>query len=61
VKGCGEAGAIALFPAVVNAITDAVGVAALDGPASAFRVWQAMRQIVAQTTPHFSDPASGPP
>jgi aerobic carbon-monoxide dehydrogenase large subunit len=45
VKGCGEAGAIALFPAVVNAIADAVTVAALDGPASAFRVWQAMRQI----------------
>jgi carbon-monoxide dehydrogenase large subunit len=44
VKGCGEAGAIALFPAVVNAIADAVGVAALDGPASAFRVWRAMRR-----------------
>ena len=43
VKGCGEAGAIALFPAVANAIADAVGVSALDGPASAFRVWQAMR------------------
>jgi carbon-monoxide dehydrogenase large subunit len=35
VKGCGEAGAIALFPAV--------GVTSLDGPASPFRVWQAMR------------------
>ncbi|HBK04730.1 MAG TPA: carbon monoxide dehydrogenase [Acetobacteraceae bacterium] len=42
VKGCGEAGAIALFPAIANAIADAVGVTALDGPASAFRVWQAM-------------------
>ncbi len=42
VKGCGEAGAIALFPAIANAIADAVGAAALDGPASAFRVWQAM-------------------
>ncbi len=44
VKGCGEAGAIALFPAVVNAIADAVGVAAFDGPASPFRVWRAMRR-----------------
>jgi aerobic carbon-monoxide dehydrogenase large subunit len=43
VKGCGEAGAIALFPAVANAIADAVGVTALDGPASAYRVWRAMR------------------
>jgi carbon-monoxide dehydrogenase large subunit len=44
VKGCGEAGAIALFPAVANAIADAVAITALDGPASAFRVWRAMRQ-----------------
>ena len=42
VKGCGEAGTIALFPAVANAIADAVGATALDGPASAFRMWQAM-------------------
>jgi aerobic carbon-monoxide dehydrogenase large subunit len=45
VKGCGEAGAIALFPAIANAIADAVGVTALDGPASAFRVWRAMRRM----------------
>jgi carbon-monoxide dehydrogenase large subunit len=44
VKGCGEAGAIALFPAVANAIADAVGVTSLDGPASAFRIWRAMRR-----------------
>jgi aerobic carbon-monoxide dehydrogenase large subunit len=43
VKGCGEAGAIAVFPAIANAIADAVGVATLQGPASAFHVWQAMR------------------
>jgi aerobic carbon-monoxide dehydrogenase large subunit len=43
VKGCGEAGAIALFPAIANAIADAVGVTALGGPASAYRVWQSMR------------------
>ncbi len=45
VKGCGEAGAIALFPAIGNAIADAVGVATLDGPATGSRVWQAMRRI----------------
>jgi carbon-monoxide dehydrogenase large subunit len=43
VKGCGEAGAIALFPAIANAIADAVGVATLNGPASASRVWHAMQ------------------
>jgi carbon-monoxide dehydrogenase large subunit len=43
VKGCGEAGAIALFPAVANAIADAVAVTSLEGPASAFRVWQAIK------------------
>jgi carbon-monoxide dehydrogenase large subunit len=43
VKGCGEAGAIALFPAISNAIADAVGVTQMQGPASGFRVWQAMR------------------
>ena len=42
VKGCGEAGAIALFPAIANAIADAVGVTTLHGPASASRVWHAM-------------------
>jgi carbon-monoxide dehydrogenase large subunit len=43
VKGCGEAGAIALFPAIANAIADAIGVASRDGPATPFRIWQAMR------------------
>ena len=45
VKGCGEAGAIALFPAIGNAVLDALapfGVATLDGPATPYRVWQAM-------------------
>ena len=45
VKGCGEAGAVALFPAIGNAIADAVGATNLNGPASAFRVWQAMRTV----------------
>ncbi|MFO1023864.1 MAG: xanthine dehydrogenase family protein molybdopterin-binding subunit [Acetobacteraceae bacterium] len=44
VKGCGEAGAVGLFPAIANAVADAVGVTRLDGPASPFRVWQAMRR-----------------
>jgi carbon-monoxide dehydrogenase large subunit len=44
VKGCGEAGAIALFPAVANAIADAVGVSVPSGPASPFNVWQAMQE-----------------
>jgi aerobic carbon-monoxide dehydrogenase large subunit len=43
VKGCGEAGAIAAFPALANAIDDALGVTDLAGPAIAERIWRAMR------------------
>jgi aerobic carbon-monoxide dehydrogenase large subunit len=46
VKGCGEAGAVAMLPAVHNAIVDALapcGVTHFDGPATPLRVWQAMR------------------
>ncbi len=46
VKGCGEAGAVGAFPAVANAILDALtpfGVTVLDGPATPLRIWQAMR------------------
>ena len=46
VKGCGEAGAIAAFPAIANAILDALaplGVKGFDGPASPARIWQAMQ------------------
>jgi carbon-monoxide dehydrogenase large subunit len=45
VKGCGEAGAVAAFPAITNAILDALaplGVTAFDGPATPARIWQAM-------------------
>ncbi|WIM10548.1 xanthine dehydrogenase family protein molybdopterin-binding subunit [Enhydrobacter sp.] len=45
VKGCGEAGAIAAFPAIVNAVLDALrplGVTHFDGPATPLRVWQAI-------------------
>jgi aerobic carbon-monoxide dehydrogenase large subunit len=41
-KGCGEAGAIAAPAAVMNAITDALGVRDLPMPASPHRVWSAI-------------------
>jgi carbon-monoxide dehydrogenase large subunit len=40
VKGCGEAGAIAAPAAMINAITDALGVQQLDMPATAEKVWR---------------------
>ena len=52
VKGCGEAGAIAAFPAIANAIVDALaplGVAGFDGPATPERVWRAIRRGAANT------------
>ena len=45
VKGCGEAGAIAAFPAIANAILDALaplGVTSFEGPATPAHIWQAM-------------------
>jgi len=48
VKGCGEAGAIAAFPAIANAILDALaplGIKAFDGPASPAHIWQAMQGV----------------
>ncbi len=47
VKGCGEAGAIAGYPAVTNAILDALaplGVTRFEGAASPFRIWRAIRE-----------------
>ncbi len=41
VKGCGEAGAIASPPAVINAVTDACGVSNIDMPATPEKVWRA--------------------
>jgi aerobic carbon-monoxide dehydrogenase large subunit len=41
-KGCGEAGAIASPPAVINAITDALGVRDIKMPATPARVWAAL-------------------
>ena len=43
VKGCGEAGAIGAPAAVMNAITDALGVKDLPMPATAETVWKAIQ------------------
>ncbi|MEO5322632.1 xanthine dehydrogenase family protein molybdopterin-binding subunit [Mesorhizobium sp. CC13] len=43
IKGCGEAGAIGSPPAVINAITDALGHDNLNMPATPGRVWAALR------------------
>lgn len=43
IKGCGEAGAIGSPPAVINAITDAIGTNDLNMPASPQNVWAALR------------------
>jgi carbon-monoxide dehydrogenase large subunit len=44
IKGCGEAGAIAAPPAVINAITDALGTEDLAMPATAPAVWAAIQK-----------------
>jgi carbon-monoxide dehydrogenase large subunit len=44
IKGCGEAGAIAAPAALMNAITDELGVKDLPMPASPQTVWRAIRQ-----------------
>ncbi len=41
VKGCGEAGAIASPPALMNAITDALGIMHMEMPATPEKVWRA--------------------
>ena len=43
VKGCGEAGAIAAPAALINAITDAIGVEHIDMPATPEKVWRAIQ------------------
>jgi carbon-monoxide dehydrogenase large subunit len=43
-KGCGEAGAIGSPPALINAITDAIGNNDLSMPATPQKVWQALRK-----------------
>ncbi|PLP60867.1 carbon monoxide dehydrogenase [Mesorhizobium loti] len=44
IKGCGEAGAIGSPPAVINALTDALGIADFTMPASPSRVWAAAQK-----------------
>ena len=46
VKGCGEAGAIGSTAAVMNAVTDALGVPSVAMPATPETVWRAMRNGV---------------
>jgi len=43
VKGCGEAGAIGSPPAIINAITDAIGTNELSMPATPQKVWMALQ------------------
>ncbi|WP_311030227.1 xanthine dehydrogenase family protein molybdopterin-binding subunit [Mesorhizobium koreense] len=42
-KGCGEAGAIGSPPAVINAITDAIGDNEMTMPATPLKVWSALK------------------
>ena len=44
VKGCGEAGAIGAPVALINALTDAMGVRDLEMPATPQRIWRALQQ-----------------
>jgi len=44
-KGCGEAGAIAAPPAVINAITDALQIRDFAMPATPERVWRAANAV----------------
>jgi carbon-monoxide dehydrogenase large subunit len=48
-KGCGEAGAIGSPPAVINAITDAIGNNNLAMPATPSAVWAALQEVSAKT------------
>ena len=43
IKGCGEAGAIGSPPALINAITDAIGNNKLNMPATPLAVWTALQ------------------
>ncbi len=43
IKGCGEAGAIGSPPAVINAITDAIGNNDISMPATSAKVWAAIQ------------------
>jgi aerobic carbon-monoxide dehydrogenase large subunit len=51
IKGCGEAGAIASPPAVINAITNAIGTEDIAMPATPQAVWAALQKS-GRTLPH---------
>jgi carbon-monoxide dehydrogenase large subunit len=44
VKGCGEAGAIGSPAALINAITDALGIKDMPMPATPQNVWKTIQQ-----------------
>jgi carbon-monoxide dehydrogenase large subunit len=46
IKGCGEAGAIGSPPAVINAITDALGDNDISMPATAEKVWRKAQAVM---------------
>ncbi len=46
IKGCGEAGAIAAPPAVINAVTDALGHEEIAMPAHPLAVWRAAKKTM---------------
>jgi carbon-monoxide dehydrogenase large subunit len=51
-KGCGEAGASAGLPTVMNAVVDALadyGIRNLEMPASPARIWQAIQNAKAKS------------
>ena len=43
-KGAGEAGTIGSLPAIIGAVSDAVGVAHIDMPATPEKIWRALRR-----------------
>jgi len=48
VKGCGEAGAIAAPAALVNAVTDALGVKHIEMPTTPEKVWRTINKMAAE-------------
>ena len=54
IKGCGEAGAIASPPAVINAITDAIGTEDIAMPATPPAVWAALQKSTGRSMRHES-------
>ena len=48
VKGCGEVGAIAAPPALINAVTDALGIMHLEMPATREKVWRLAQTAAAE-------------